>query len=412
MKTGNKVSLFSLLILSLAGFLTALLLAHLHYTLNLGGPFAFQVCRKGCDVVNTSSYSEFLGVPIASYGAVVYFQIFILSLLSLLLAGTPLELCLLSLVFLISIFCVGISFLLAGISIFKLSSLCNLCGLTYLINCLLAFVSGGTLKASSGATFKTVGSALRNLFSPKGDVQRDPEEYYRKRMTNVIVMALLLSISSGLAVSFFYSEKYQSVDRGKIQKFLEGYANLQRMAVKTASSPAKGSKSPKLTIVVFSDFNCSYCRTASLVLDRLLPEYRGDLQIVYKHLPHDKTCNPYEQYVSPKKSCELSKASICAQKQGKFWEYHDLLFGASQPEVSEAIIPLAQKIGISEENFTACINDPVTQQLLLGDIEEAHRLGAQSTPTFFLNGRMIQGLPPTSLLHTLIQREIHERSNR
>ena len=314
--------------------------------------------------------------------------------------------------FLISIFCVGISFLLAGISIFKLSSLCNLCGLTYLINFLLAFVSGGTLKASSGATFKTVSSALRSLFSLKGDIQHDPEVYYRKRMTIVIVAALLLSISSGLTVSFFHSEKYQGIDRGKIQKFLESYTNLQRMAVKTDSSPAKGSTNPKLTLVEFSDFNCSYCRTASLVLDRLLHEYGGDLQIVYKHLPHDKTCNPYEQYVSPKKSCELSKASICAQKQGKFWEYHDLLFGASQPEIAEAIIPFAQKAGINEENFKACLNDPVTQQLLLEDIEEAHRLGAQSTPTFFLNGRMIQGLPPTSLLHTLIQREIRGHSGR
>ena len=412
MKTGNKVSLFSLLILSLAGLLTALFLAHLHYTLNLGKPFVFQVCQKGCDVVNTSSYSEFLGIPIASYGAIVYFQIFILSLLGLLLAGTELEFFMLSLVFLLSIFCVGVSFLLARISIFKLSSLCNLCGLTYLINLLMAFVSGGTLKASSVTPFKPVGSALRNLFSPKGDLERNPEVYYQKRMTIVIVTALLFSIASGFAVSFFHSEKYQGVDRGKIQKFLQGYASLERMAAKTASSPAKGSKNPKLTLVVFSDFNCSYCRTASLVLDRLLHEYGEDLQIVYKHLPHDKTCNPYEQYISPKKSCELSKASICAQKQGKFWEYHDLLFGASQPEVAEAIIPFAQKAGIHEEHFRACLNDPVTQQLLLEDIEEAHRLGVQSTPTFFLNGRMIQGLPPTPLLHTLIQREIHERSSR
>ena len=410
MKPGNRIRFLTLLILSLSGFLTAILLAHLHYTLNTGKSSSFEVCRKGCDVVNTSSYSELFGIPIASYGALVYLQLMLLSLLGFLLTGTLLDVFLLSIIFLFSLFCVGASLLLAGISFFKLSSFCNLCGFTYLINFLLVFTSGRALKTPPLTALKTAGMTVRNIFSLKGDPKHDPEEFYRKRIVVIILVTLFVSTSSALAVSFFHSEKYQFLDREKIQKFLESYTHLQRLAIRTDTSPSKGSKEPKLTIVVFSDFACGFCRTASLVLDRLLPEYRKDLQIVYKHLPHDKTCNPFEPYVSPKKSCELSLASICAQKQGKFWPYHDLLFKSLQPDVSRETMSFARKIGLEEQNFKACMEDPATQGLLLADIEEAHRLGAQSTPTLFFNGKMIQGLPPTSLLHTLIQREIRERS--
>jgi len=407
----NRLPFLSLLIFASIGIVIALFLSQLHYSLSFGKTLSFQFCQKGCDTVNTSSYSELFGIPLSSYGAVLYSTIFLLALLGLLTTGTLLDELLLSLVFLLSFFCLGTSFVLAGISIFKLSSFCNLCGVTYLINLALVLVSGRSLKSPSQTPFKAVITTLGSVLKTY-DLKRNPEAYYQKTIAMLIFLIFFLSLSSGIAISFFHSEKYTVIDKGKIQKFLENYDSLPRLGVKTEGSPFKGSEKPRVTLVVFSDFTCGYCRTASKILDRLLPEYRKELQIVYKHEPHDKTCNLHEEFVSPKKSCELSKASLCAHTYGKFWEYHNLLFEPQQGARPEELSDLAQKAGIRREDFEKCMQDPSTDGILLRDIEEAYRLGVKSTPTFFLNGKMIQGLPPTPLLHTLIQRELRKNSGR
>lgn len=386
--------------LSAIGFLTSLYLAHHHYALSFGQTLSFQLCRGGCDAVNTSSYSELFGIPTASYGATVYFAIFILSSLGLLLKEAFLVLSLLSLTFFLSLFCLATSFVLFFISVFKLSSFCWLCGLTYLVNLFLVFFSGKGLRVSSGSVFKTIGATFGGIVK-----RRDPAQ-------TLVYFIFFLTLASGMAASFFHSGKYRILSGERLQKFMESYANSPRIRVETLDSPRKGAKSPKATLVVFSDFTCSHCRNASLALERLLPEYQKELQIIYKHQVHDKTCNPYEEHVSPKHACQLAIASLCAQKNGKFWEYHDLLFASSETIQENELIPWAQKVGLDEKNFQLCMKDPQTQERLLKDLQEAHRLGVQSTPTFFLNGRRIQGLPPTSLFHTLLRHELQEKSLR
>lgn len=403
MKQKNKFLI--LLILATAGLAIALFLAHHHYTLMLGKAFSFPLCQKGCDAVNASSYSELFGIPVASYGAVAYFGVALLSLVGVLLGGLSSGL-LLSLVFLTSLLCVTASLVLAWISLFKLSSFCNLCGLTYLINLLLLAVSARGFVPPLGGPFKTVAWACLEALK-KQDPRRDATESHQKSVALLILLILLLSSGSGLAVSFFHSERYRVADREKMQQFLEHYGSLPRVALETQSAPVKGSPNPKLTLVVFSDFTCSHCRNAAFLLDRLLPEYRKDLKLVYKHQVHDRACNPYKEHLSPQQSCQLAKAAICAQKQGKFWEYHDLLF--ENPEAGK-LVSFAQEVGLEREAFETCLKNPETDAALLKDLEEAHRLGVSSTPTLFLNGRKVQGLPPAPLLHALLRRELRDSS--
>ena len=408
----SKKGFYLLFLLSGVGFATAVYLSHHHYALTFGETLSFQLCQKGCDTVNTSSYSELWGIPIASYGAVAYGAILIMAFLGLLFVRTTLKFFLFSVIFLVSLLCLAGSFVLAAISILKLGTFCKLCGVTYLVNALMVGVSGWKLKASSGAIFKTMMKALGDVLK-KQDPRQNPVGYFQKIILSLATLIFFLSITSGLAISYFHSSKYQVLGKDKLDKYLENYAKLPRVTPRTEGSPAKGSRQSKLTLVDFSDFACSHCRNAFFVLKRLLPEYRKDMQIVYKHWPHDKTCNPYSQATSAYKSCQLAKASICAQKQGKFWEYHDLLFAPDKPPTTKSkLVSLARQAGIDPSDFETCLAHPATQAVLLKDIEEGNRFGVKSTPTFFLNGKMVRLLPPSPLLHTLIQLEIREHSRR
>ncbi|MBI4437307.1 MAG: thioredoxin domain-containing protein [Candidatus Omnitrophica bacterium] len=398
-----------LILLSAIGLAISLILSHLHYSLSLGRSLSFKLCQKGCDAVNTSSYSEFFGIPIASYGAVAYALLFLLAFVGLFLGGVSLDLFLFSLLCLLSLGCLFASLVLAGISFFRLSSFCNLCGLTYGINFLLAGLSWKGLGVPPQAIVQTVQAAFGKVLEKK-DLQKNSEDYYKTMIMRLVLLLLAVGAFSGLGVSFFHSAKYQVFDKERLRKFLEHYATLGRFEVRTQGAPSKGSATPKLTLVDFSDFTCSHCRVAYFVFKRLLPEYRNELQIIYKHYPHDKTCNPYSPSPSAAKACQLAKAALCAQRYGKFWEYHDLLFESPKVAKPEELSSFAEKVGITQSDFSRCLEDSETDKILLLDIEEAHRLGVKSTPTFFFNGKPIEGLPPTPLLHTLLQREIRERS--
>jgi protein-disulfide isomerase len=92
-----------------------------------------------------------------------------------------------------------------------------------------------------------------------------------------------------------------------------------------------------------------------------------------------------------KDSIKAAAAAVCAESQGKFWEYHDLLFGNQQDLSRVALGRYAQRIGINPEQFEACMDSEATRKRLYTDRAFGERLGLNSTPTFFVNGRLTSG---------------------
>lgn len=102
-----------------------------------------------------------------------------------------------------------------------------------------------------------------------------------------------------------------------------GEISTERQTVETGDAPAKGEKNAPITMVEFSDFECSYCgRFYTQTLSQIEENYikTGKVRLVYKHLPLT-LIHKYAQ--------KAAEASMCADKQGKFWEYHNLLFRAT-----------------------------------------------------------------------------------
>jgi protein-disulfide isomerase len=149
------------------------------------------------------------------------------------------------------------------------------------------------------------------------------------------------------------------------------------------SGPVRGNRDAPVTVVEYSDFECPYCRDASPAVKELLSGYGDRVALIYKHLPLPNHRNAFQ----------AAQASVCAGEQNRFWEYHDRLFTAG--DLSEpALRRYASELGLQAEPFAACMSAPRSVAAVRRDAAEARQAGAEGTPSFVVNGRMVRnGLP-------------------
>jgi protein-disulfide isomerase len=152
----------------------------------------------------------------------------------------------------------------------------------------------------------------------------------------------------------------------------------------------QGPADAKATIVIFSDFQCPVCARTPPVIKELLKIYPDQIRLVFKH-------NPLAIHPDAPLAHE---AALVAATQGKFWEMHDILF-ANQRLLKEANLRLyAQQAGLDMAAFDAALADRRFKPLVDEALIDARGLGITSTPTFFINGRRVNGLPSVSVLRS------------
>ncbi len=105
-----------------------------------------------------------------------------------------------------------------------------------------------------------------------------------------------------------------------------------------------------------------------------------------------------------------AQAAFCAEDQGLFWPYHDALF-ASGALSAEAYNTMALNLGLSLPKFQACIHSEAARAAVRNDIQEARRLGINSTPTFIVNGKLLSGARGFEEFKALIDRELKSARN-
>src|SRR4029079_16317299 len=133
-------------------------------------------------------------------------------------------------------------------------------------------------------------------------------------------------------------------------------------------SPAKGSNKPAVTIVEFSDFECPYCNAVQRTLKQVLENYGSNVRLVFKHLPLEGHRN----------SLPAARAAYCAAEQDRFWQFHDVLFGAK--ELSPAVFTqIANDLGLGVPKFQECLNSEQSRAAIVKDLELAQRFRIDST---------------------------------
>jgi protein-disulfide isomerase len=170
-----------------------------------------------------------------------------------------------------------------------------------------------------------------------------------------------------------------------------------RLAVPTEGAPFRGAAEAPVTLVEFSDFQCPFCKRAQQTLARLLERFPGKLRLVYRDFPVD-TAHPEAR--------RAAEAARCAHDQGKFWDYHDVLFAKAPRGAPEDLRRYAEQVGLDMEAFERCVSTGAHRTAVQRDVAEGRRLGIAGTPAFFLNGRPLSGAQPLEAFARVIEEEL------
>ena len=171
-----------------------------------------------------------------------------------------------------------------------------------------------------------------------------------------------------------------------------------RYDIPTEGFPSFGPEDAKIVIVEFSDFQCPYCRRFhDETYQPLLEAYPGQIRFVYRNLPLPPTMHP--------EAMSAAVASLCANDQNSYWDYHEKLF-SSEVLGEETYIQYATDLSLNVEEFTACLSSGKHDDFIKQDMAFSADLGVQSTPTFFVNGLALVGAQPFTSFQQLIDKEL------
>jgi len=166
--------------------------------------------------------------------------------------------------------------------------------------------------------------------------------------------------------------------------------------IEVGNAPAKGDKKAPVTVVIYSDFQCPFCSRVGPTLKQIEEKYGNKVRVAFKHQPL-----PFH----PNARIAAS-ASMAAHEQGKFWEMHDLLFANQQKLDRQSLDTYAQQLKLDMRKFTDAMNSDKFKAYIDADQAEAGKVGANGTPTLFVNGQKIVGAQPFENFAKLIDAEL------
>jgi protein-disulfide isomerase len=167
-----------------------------------------------------------------------------------------------------------------------------------------------------------------------------------------------------------------------------------RLEVSVDDDPAFGPVDAPITIIEFADFNCGYCRRFfQQTLSPLLDYYPNQIRFVFRDLP----------VVG---GFEAAQAAECADEQGAFWEYHDLIFTMGLGEGRPSYIQYAEQLELDSEALAECLDQGRYASEVEADAQYAVNLGATGVPLFFINGVPLVGAQPLANFIQVIDQEL------
>lgn len=174
----------------------------------------------------------------------------------------------------------------------------------------------------------------------------------------------------------------------------------------TGNHPIRGNPTAKVVISEFSDFQCPACKGAEPNINQLLKDYDGKIKVVFYNYPLTQN----HQW-----ALLAAEAAQCANDQGKFWPYHDLLYDrqevwskASEPQ--KLFKDYAVELELKSETFISCLDSGKKRPTIAEDQDKGDALQIQSTPTLFINEQRIVGGNSLFELKQAVESEVRLRT--
>jgi protein-disulfide isomerase len=163
--------------------------------------------------------------------------------------------------------------------------------------------------------------------------------------------------------------------------------------------PSRGAEDAPVTLIEYTDYQCPYCARVQPTIEALLERYEGKLRHVFKNLP-----------LPMHNQAQLAaQAGLCANDQGKYWEFHNWLFENQRTMNRESMVSQAGELGMDGEAFAGCLDQGTHSQQVDSEMAEARGLGITGTPGFLINGRVLKGAQPIEAFEAIIDDELERK---
>lgn len=150
--------------------------------------------------------------------------------------------------------------------------------------------------------------------------------------------------------------------------------------IAAAPAPSFGPKDAKVVMVEFSDFQCPYCSRAADALNKIKKEYKDEVRVVFRQFP-----------LSFHKDAHLaSQAALAAGAQGKFWEFHDLLFKNQRALKRADLDKYAKELKLNMKKFKKALDSGTYKKQVDDDLALGKEVAVSGTPSMFLNGKRVR----------------------
>jgi protein-disulfide isomerase len=172
-----------------------------------------------------------------------------------------------------------------------------------------------------------------------------------------------------------------------------------------AQSPVKGPASAKVTIQIFSDFQCPFCKRVEPTLAELEKEYGGKIKLVWRHMPL-----PF--HADAPLASQAAQEAFAQKGNTAFWKMHDKLFevqGTSEDAIKRpGLEKIAQDIGLNMDKFKAALDSSAHKAKIEADTKIGNDAGINGTPAFVINGYYLSGAQPAAAFKKLINRALKD----
>lgn len=350
-----------------------------------GTGFCAAIADSACQGAHTSPAAEILGIPISLLGIAFYFGTVVLAILSRLTGRRAARSFLIwgpTLLAAVSAASVGYSVYLASLLV-AAEDWCPFCVTLYGVN--LGLLATALAWAWPGLQRPSISGIAR------------------------CALILVLAGSLAAAPAFAWYDSELAAAKAVLETSVEETAAQQIQHFNLPNLPerlpSKGHVGAPATIIEFSDFECPYCAEMHRILSTLFAHAGpGRLRVRFVNFPLDNKCNCYVSACVHETACLAARAAICAEKGGAFWAFAERSFENRRRHQREDLLRYAVEAGLDGTAFDTCLDSDETTQSLLNDIELAHSVGVEATPTLVINGVKFEGLMPLDRLQQSLDR--------
>lgn len=354
-----------------ATFLGLFAASYLLIVYTTGGPIICGVAQ-GCETVRASVWAYPWGIPLPLFGVLFYLVILKLQILSLFFPAFYPRLVRGGLLILVSLGIVDALFL-TGIQAFSIHAYCTWC--------LTSAVAQGTLFVAT-------------LIQRNERAESSVEAIEMKYFFYSVLIAFVIGF--GAMIGLVAAERADKNSPAISLPTGVATSTVLDAQLIHSDTPIEGPFNAQATIVEFLDYQCPGCGAYFPLLKKIREEYKGKMKYVIRQFPLTEI-HPYAK--------GAAIAATCASKQGKLFEYSDVLFSNQQYLRRTNLEQYAEEMKLDMDAFKKCLDDPETATFVIQERKEGEALGVRYTPTIFMNGKMMEDPPDEQALRALIDKK-------